>query len=58
MVNSAATPQDFHQVLKADGSFSYHEMFSRQASELVIDLLNTVNDVQKHGSIRTRANVV
>ena len=37
----------FHQVLKADASLSYHEMFSRQASELVIDLLDTVNGVQK-----------
>jgi len=40
----------YHQVLRAEASASYHEMYSRQANELVINLLNTTvaNDVQKH----------
>jgi hypothetical protein len=34
----------FHQVLRAEASVSYHEMYSRQAGELVIDLLDTKVD--------------
>ena len=40
----------YHQVLKAEASVSYREMYSRQAGELAINLLNTTvaEDVQKH----------
>ena len=40
----------YHQVLRAEASASYREMYSRQAGELVINLLNTTvaEDVQKH----------
>jgi len=39
----------YHQVLRAEASVSYREMYSRQAGELVINLLNTTvaEDVQK-----------
>jgi len=39
----------YHQVLRAEASVSYHEMYSRKAGELVINLLNTTvaDDVQK-----------
>ncbi|KAG1748085.1 cytochrome P450 [Suillus lakei] len=37
----------FHQVLKAEASASYHEMYSRHANELVINLLNATGDLQK-----------
>ena len=40
----------YHQILRAEASVSYHEMYSHQANELVINLLNTTvaEDVQKH----------
>jgi hypothetical protein len=38
----------YHQVLKAKTSVSYHKMYLRQASELVIDLLNATADPQTH----------
>jgi cytochrome P450 len=41
----------YHQVLRAEASASYQEIYSRQANELVINLLNTTaaadDDVQK-----------
>ncbi|KAG2337683.1 cytochrome P450 [Suillus weaverae] len=39
----------FHQVLRAEVSVSYHEMYSRHANELVINLLDATSDVsQQH----------
>ena len=40
----------YHQVLRAEASVSYNEMYSRQANQLVINLLNTTvaEDLQKH----------
>ncbi|OJA16754.1 hypothetical protein AZE42_12640 [Rhizopogon vesiculosus] len=40
----------YHQVLRAEASASYNEMYSRQANQLVIHLLNTTvaEDLQKH----------
>ncbi|KAG2032257.1 cytochrome P450 [Suillus americanus] len=39
----------FHQVLKADVSVTYHEMYSRHANELVINLLGATGDLlQQH----------
>ncbi|KAG1887811.1 cytochrome P450 [Suillus subluteus] len=39
----------FHQVLRAEVSVSYHEMYSRHANELVINLLGTPSDLlQQH----------
>ncbi|KAG2346057.1 cytochrome P450 [Suillus weaverae] len=37
----------FHQVLRAEASVSYHEMYSRHANELVFNLLNATGDLQK-----------
>ncbi|KAG1772052.1 cytochrome P450 [Suillus occidentalis] len=37
----------FHQVLRAEASVSYHEMYSRHANELVLDLLKATGDLQK-----------
>ncbi|KAG1887793.1 cytochrome P450 [Suillus subluteus] len=34
----------YHQVLRAEVSVSYHEMYSRHANELVINLLGTTSD--------------
>ncbi|KAG1893639.1 cytochrome P450 [Suillus fuscotomentosus] len=36
----------FHQVLRAEASVSYHEMYSRHANELVFDLLKATGDLQ------------
>jgi hypothetical protein len=40
----------YHQVLRAEASASYNEMYSLQANQLVINLLNTTvaEDLQKH----------
>ncbi|KAG1868676.1 cytochrome P450 [Suillus subluteus] len=38
----------FHQVLRAEVSVSYHEMYSRHANELAIDLLDATSDLQQH----------
>ncbi|KAG1764840.1 cytochrome P450 [Suillus occidentalis] len=39
----------FHQVLKAEASVSYQEMYSRHANELVINLLGSTSDLlQQH----------
>jgi len=39
----------YHQVLRAEVSVSYHEIYSRQANELVIDLLGaTSHSLQQH----------
>ncbi|KAG0694249.1 cytochrome P450 [Suillus ampliporus] len=38
----------FHQVLRAEASISYHEIYSRHANELVINLLNASSDFQEH----------
>ncbi|KAG1883212.1 cytochrome P450 [Suillus fuscotomentosus] len=38
----------FHQVLRADVSISYHEIYSRHANELVIDLLGATRDSLQH----------
>ncbi|KAG2036099.1 cytochrome P450 [Suillus americanus] len=38
----------FHQVLRAEVSVSYHEMYSRHANELVINLLNPTSDLHQH----------
>ncbi|KAG1852783.1 cytochrome P450 [Suillus subalutaceus] len=38
----------FHQVLRAEVSVSYHEMHSRHANELVINLLNVTSDLHRH----------
>jgi len=40
-----------HQVLKAEASISYHEMYFRHSNELVMNLLNATtvaDDMQKH----------
>ncbi|KAG1841021.1 cytochrome P450 [Suillus subalutaceus] len=37
----------FHQVLKAEVSVSYHEMYSRHANDLVINLLNATSDLRQ-----------
>ncbi|KAG1723715.1 cytochrome P450, partial [Suillus paluster] len=38
----------FHQVLKAEASLSYYEMYSRHANGLVITLLDSTNDLREH----------
>ncbi|KAG1868666.1 cytochrome P450 [Suillus subluteus] len=38
----------FHQVLRAEVSVSYHEMYSRHANELAINLLNATSDLRQH----------
>ncbi|KAG1830326.1 cytochrome P450 [Suillus variegatus] len=40
----------FHQVLKAEASVSYHEIYSRHANRLVINLLGAtaIDDIQHH----------
>ncbi|KAG1839420.1 cytochrome P450 [Suillus subalutaceus] len=38
----------FHQVLRAEVSVSYHEMYSRHANQLAINLLNATSDLQQH----------
>ncbi|KAG0694426.1 cytochrome P450 [Suillus ampliporus] len=38
----------FHQVLKAEASISYHEIYSRHANELVVNLLNATSDPWEH----------
>ncbi|OJA18086.1 hypothetical protein AZE42_04180 [Rhizopogon vesiculosus] len=37
-----------HQVMRADAAISYREIYSRQANELVVNLLNTSIDPQQH----------
>ncbi|KAG0701453.1 cytochrome P450 [Suillus ampliporus] len=37
----------FHQVLRAEASASYRELFSRHASELVFNLLNATSDMHQ-----------
>ncbi|KAG1887782.1 cytochrome P450 [Suillus subluteus] len=37
----------FHQVLRAEVSVSYHEMYSRHANDLVINLLNATSDLRQ-----------
>ncbi|KAG0692716.1 cytochrome P450 [Suillus ampliporus] len=37
----------FHQVLRAEASVSYHEMYSRHANELVINLLTATSDLRE-----------
>jgi cytochrome P450 len=37
----------FHQVLRAEASVSYREMYSHHANELVFDLLKATGDLQK-----------
>ncbi|KAG1868041.1 cytochrome P450 [Suillus tomentosus] len=41
----------FHQVLKAELSVSYHEIYSRHANRLVINLLGATDDLQHHAEI-------
>ncbi|KAG1742264.1 cytochrome P450 [Suillus paluster] len=43
----------FHQVLRAEASVSYHEMYSHHANELVINLLDATSDMQKHTEVYT-----
>ncbi|KAG2337220.1 cytochrome P450 [Suillus weaverae] len=43
----------FHQVLRAEVSVSYHEMYSRYANELVINLLNASSDLQQQTEVYT-----
>ncbi|KAG2046890.1 cytochrome P450 [Suillus hirtellus] len=38
----------FHQVLRAEVSISYHEIYSRHANELVINLLGATRDSLQH----------
>ncbi|KAG1723714.1 cytochrome P450 [Suillus paluster] len=47
----------FHQVLRAEASVSYREMYSRHANELVINLLNT-SDLQKHTQAYTASLIM
>ncbi|KAG1887798.1 cytochrome P450 [Suillus subluteus] len=42
----------FHQVLRAEVSLSYHEMYSRHANELVINLLGAPSDLLLQQHIR------
>ncbi|KAG2060438.1 cytochrome P450 [Suillus hirtellus] len=53
--NTALLPYDetlrrhrkiFHQVLRAEVSISHHEMYSRHANELVVNLLDAISDPQ------------
>ncbi|KAG2155266.1 cytochrome P450 [Suillus bovinus] len=37
----------FHQVLRAEASVSYQEMYSRHATELIFNLLKVTDDLQK-----------
>jgi hypothetical protein len=37
----------FHQILRAEVSVSYHEMHSRHANDLVINLLNATGDMRQ-----------
>ncbi|KAG2032256.1 cytochrome P450 [Suillus americanus] len=48
----------FHQVLKAEVSVSYHEMYSRHANELVINLLGATSDLQKHTQAYTASLIM
>ncbi|KAG1771066.1 cytochrome P450 [Suillus placidus] len=49
----------FHQVLRAEVSVSYHEMYSRHANELVINLLDATSDLlQQHTHIYTASLIV
>ncbi|KAG1887797.1 cytochrome P450 [Suillus subluteus] len=48
----------FHQVLKAEVSVSYHEMYSRHANELVINLLGATSDWQKHTQAYTASLIM
>ncbi|KAG1729369.1 cytochrome P450 [Suillus lakei] len=43
----------FYQVLRAEASVSYHEIYSRSANELVINLLNATSDLKKHTEVYT-----
>ncbi|KAG2337203.1 cytochrome P450 [Suillus weaverae] len=43
----------FHQVLRAEVSVSYHEMYSCYANELVINLLNASSDLQQQTEVYT-----
>ncbi|KAG2105140.1 cytochrome P450 [Suillus discolor] len=38
----------FHQVLKAEASVSYHEIYSRHANRLVVNLLGGTVDIQHY----------
>ncbi|KAG2065417.1 cytochrome P450 [Suillus decipiens] len=41
----------FHQVLRAEVSVSYHEMYSHHANKLVLSLLNVTSDLQRQTEI-------
>ncbi|KAG1829370.1 cytochrome P450 [Suillus variegatus] len=42
----------YHQILRAEVSVSYHEIYSRHANELVIDLLGATSDsLQQHTEV-------
>ncbi|KAG2068900.1 cytochrome P450 [Suillus decipiens] len=48
----------FHQVLRAEASNSYHEMYSRHSNELVINLLGVTGDLQQHTQAYTASLIM
>jgi cytochrome P450 len=48
----------FHQVLRAEVSVSYHEMYSRHANDLVINLLNATSNLQQQTQAYTASLIL
>ncbi|KAG1841908.1 cytochrome P450 [Suillus subalutaceus] len=49
----------FHQVLRPEASISYHEIYSRHANELIINLLSATSDLlQKHTQVYTASLIM
>ncbi|KAG1864586.1 cytochrome P450 [Suillus tomentosus] len=48
----------FHQVLKAEVSASYQEIYSRHANRLVINLLGATDDLQHHAETYTGTVII
>jgi cytochrome P450 len=48
----------FHQVLRAEVSVSYYEMYSRHANDLVINLLNATSDLQQQTQAYTASLIL
>lgn len=48
----------FHQVLKAEASVSYRDMYSRYANELVIGFMNAPSDLQQQTEVYTESLIM
>ncbi|KAG2138885.1 cytochrome P450 [Suillus cothurnatus] len=48
----------FHQILRAEVSVSYHEMHSRHANDLVINLLNATGDMRQQTEAYTASLIM